>query len=292
MQQTDKTQILPSLALYVQDLAASRAFYIDQLGFSDANTPLPSTVIEMIAFNQDHMLLVGPDAGDITAYLSTPHFFIRPGATLNFFCQDLDAQQAKWSSRGVSNIQEIQTPFGHRVLLVVDRDGNMLAFMAKLSSEEIIEVYARGPQLLQDALKDLSEQDLDLAKADDEWTIRKIVHHIADGDDLWIHAVKAALVHSGCHYRHDWYTPDNASAEILDYAGRAIEPALSLFRANHEHILQLLRHQPAKQENFIAFAWPGEEEQRWSVQDILYMQAVHAAEHCNEILEIRRLSQQ
>ena len=105
-----------------------------------------------------------------------------------------------------------------------------------------------------------------------------------------MHAVKAALTRSGCHYRHDWYTTDNASAELLDYAGRAIEPALLLFQANHEHILQLVRHLPGALDRFVLFAWPGrQEEQHMAVRDILFGQAMHVAIHCNEILEIRRL---
>jgi DinB superfamily len=162
--------------------------------------------------------------------------------------------------------------------------------MELLTDEETIEAYAQGPQRLQEALIDLTEQDLELACAPGEWTIRQLVHHIVDGDDLWIHAAKAALENSGCQYRHDWYTPDNAAAETLDYAGRAIEPALLLFQANHEHILQLVRHLPDALSRFMFFAWPGQPAEPITVKQILSMQTWHANGHCDDILSIRRTS--
>jgi hypothetical protein len=290
MQPIDQVTPRPVLALRVSDLAASRAFYTVQLGFGTTTTPLPTTLVEVTDFSNDLLLLVGPDAGDVTSYLQEPHYICAPNATLSFFCQDLDARRAEWSARGLSGIREVQWPLGARLLVVQDGEGNTLVFTPH-SAEEIIELYAQGPQRLQEALSGVSEQDLDLAKAPGEWTMRQIVHHIADGDDLWMHAVKAALVHSGCHYRHDWYTPDNISSEVLDYAGRALEPALLLFHANHEHILQLVSRLPNALKRFVLFAWPDQEEQRFTVQDMLYSQAMHVAIHCDEILEIRLLQQ-
>ena len=52
------------------------------------------------------------------------------------------------------------------------------------SLEVILNLYADGPAKLEAALAGLSEPDLDLALTSDSWTIRQIVHHIADGDDL------------------------------------------------------------------------------------------------------------
>jgi uncharacterized damage-inducible protein DinB len=291
MQQTDNAVRRPAQALRVNDLAASRAFYTEQLGFGTTTIQLPETVVEVTDFINVPILLVGPDAGDVTAYLQDQHEFIKPGAVLPFICPDLDAQLSAWATRGLTDVQEGQTPLGDRALIVQDINGYILFFtpLPQHSPEKIIELYAQGPQRLQEALAGITEQDLALANDPGEWSIRQLVHHIADGDDLWMHAVKAALARPGCHYRHDWYTTDNASAELLDYAGRAIEPALLLFQANHEHILQLLRHLPGALDRFILFAWPNQEEQPMAVRDILFGQAMHVAIHCNEIQEIRHL---
>ena len=277
----------------MQNVVASRTFYTDLLGFGIADIQLPDTLAQVIDFDNEPLLLIGPDASNVTVYLSEPHVILESGTSVGFFCDDLNAKIAEWRARGLVDIQEAKTPLDDRALIVKDLDGNMLRFSVphQRSPEEIIELYTQGPQRLRNALAGVSEQDLELAKAPGEWTIRQLVHHIADGDDLWMSAVKAALVNSGSQYRHDWYTPDNASADILDYAGRAIEPALLLFNANHEHILQLVRHLPGALERYVLFAWPNQEAHPFTVQNILYSQAMHVAIHCNEIVEIRSLHQ-
>lgn len=157
------------------------------------------------------------------------------------------------------------------------------------SPEEWLARFARGVDELDAALAGLSEQELDLTPGAGEWSIRQIVHHIADGDDLWIMALKAALANSGCLYRHDWYTPDNAWAVSLDYAGRAIEPAIALFRANRAHVVQLVQHSPGAWERSILFAAPYlPEPDQVTVGNIIAGQAEHALMHCEEIRQIRR----
>jgi hypothetical protein len=44
--------------------------------------------------------------------------------------------------------------------------------------------YAEGPEQLEAALAGLEETNLDVADTPESWTIRQIVHHIVDGDDL------------------------------------------------------------------------------------------------------------
>jgi hypothetical protein len=51
--------------------------------------------------------------------------------------------------------------------------------------EATIARYADGPNQLETAIAGLSEWELDIAESDGTWTIRLIVHHVADGDDIW-----------------------------------------------------------------------------------------------------------
>ncbi|HLW03534.1 MAG TPA: DinB family protein [Ktedonobacterales bacterium] len=155
--------------------------------------------------------------------------------------------------------------------------------------EESMALYAQGVDELTFALEGLSKQELDLRPTEGEWSIRQIVHHITDGDDLWSMALKAALANSGCLYRHDWYTPDNAWAESLDYAGREIEPAVALFRANRAAVLQLVRHLPNAWERSMRFEAPYlSNPEQVTVGEIIVSQASHALAHCEEIRQIRR----
>jgi hypothetical protein len=51
--------------------------------------------------------------------------------------------------------------------------------------KSVLAQYAQGPTLLEQALSGLTDTDLDLTLSEDSWSIRQIVHHIADGDDIW-----------------------------------------------------------------------------------------------------------
>ena len=60
--------------------------------------------------------------------------------------------------------------------------------------KKILELFKQGPGILENALADLSDNELDYVPSNGGWTIRQIVHHIADGDDLWKASIKIALV--------------------------------------------------------------------------------------------------
>ncbi|SRR5579885_601220 len=281
----------PSMALRVHDVAASVAFYTKLPGFTVGSADQAADLATILDPDGDAFLLTGPIAGDVTPYLSDVHQIFRPGATFVFSCRNLAEQQDDLVRRGL-DVQEIQRPWGDPALRVQDSDGYMILFTVprQFSQEECLALYARGLDELDSVLEKLSEQELDLTRADEEWSIRQIVHHIADGDDLWTMAIKAALSNSGCLYRHDWYTPDNVCAESLDYAGRAIEPAIALFRAHRAYVLQLVHHLPNAWERSIRFAWPWEPEpSQITVGRMIDSQARHALAHCDEIRQIRQV---
>jgi uncharacterized damage-inducible protein DinB len=57
----------------------------------------------------------------------------------------------------------------------------------------VLAKYLEGPALVEQALAGLQDADLDVSPSQGGWTIRQIVHHIVDGDDLWKACIKAAL---------------------------------------------------------------------------------------------------
>jgi len=114
-----------------------------------------------------------------------------------------------------------------------------MATQAKLSTT-ILAQYAEGPALLESALAGLTESDLDLALSVDSWSIRQIVHHIADGDDIWKTCIKAALGNSDGLFTLQWYwdKPQMVWSENWTYASRGIESSLALLCANRRHIME------------------------------------------------------
>ena len=156
--------------------------------------------------------------------------------------------------------------------------------------DAILARYVEEPTQLEAAIAGLTEADLNLAQSADTWTIRQIVHHIVDGDDIWKIGIKAALGNSAGPFSLQWYwdRPQDEWVESWNYAGRAIEPSLALFRANRRHIVQLLSQIPDAWERHISIQWPDGQKAQITVGYIIEMQAGHALGHIDDIRTIRQ----
>ena len=150
-------------------------------------------------------------------------------------------------------------------------------------------LYADGPAQLEAVLSGLSEVDLDLAQTGDSWTMRQIVHHLADGDDIWKTCIKAALGNGEGLFSLQWYwdKPQTAWAENWNYARRSIESSLALLHLNRQHIVELIGQTPNAWEKSIRIKWPDGEEERITIGEVLEMQASHVVGHIHDIQMIR-----
>lgn len=154
----------------------------------------------------------------------------------------------------------------------------------------ILDQYSDGPAQLEAVCANLSESNLDLARSPGNWTIRQIVHHIVDGDELWKICIKAALGNHEGSVSLQWYwdRPQAEWAEYWNYATRCIKPSLALFRANRQHIGELIRGIPDSLEKSIWLTRPDKQEGMITVRDVLKMQIKHVFEHIQEIHMIRQ----
>jgi hypothetical protein len=157
-------------------------------------------------------------------------------------------------------------------------------------SEAILALYADGPAQQEAALIGLTDSDLNLALTSDSWTIRQMIHHIADGDDLWKICIKAALGNRDGLFSLQWYwdKPQTEWAENWQYASRSLESSLALLCANRHHLEELVRRTPNAWEKSIWLKWPDTEEERITVGEVLEMQAHHIVGHINDIQMIRQ----
>ena len=154
----------------------------------------------------------------------------------------------------------------------------------------ILVQYAQGPAQLEAALAGIAESNLDLAAEPDAWTIRQIIHHVADGDDLWKTCLKAALGRGESSFDLRWYwaRPQMEWSEIWMYASRSIASSLALLHANRRHVLDLVRSCPDAWDRSIWLQHPQGRAERITVGEILEMQARHVFEHIEEIQAIRK----
>ena len=158
------------------------------------------------------------------------------------------------------------------------------------ASKTILTQYVDGPAQLESALVGLNESDLNLALSADSWSIRQIVHHIADGDDIWKTCIKAALGNSDGTFALQWYweKPQMEWSENWRYASRGIESSLALLRANRRHIMELIEQTPGACEKSIRLKRPQKPEVRITIFDVLEIQAGHVIDHIKDIQAIRQ----
>jgi hypothetical protein len=70
---------------------------------------------------------------------------------------------------------------------------------------DILASDAAGPERLEAAIAGLWAADLDLALSSDSWSIRQIVHHLANGDDIWKGFARQATGNPAGEFTLAWY---------------------------------------------------------------------------------------
>jgi catechol 2,3-dioxygenase-like lactoylglutathione lyase family enzyme len=269
----------------VRDLTASIAFYRDGLGFTLIEHDAEAGLARIDA-NGYPVLLTGPDAASIAPNPDVIHEVVRPEGTLYVFARDLDWLQTALAERGVAGVGLVERPWGDRTLTVRDPDGYTVSFwtLIQRSPEQVLALYQTGPDALDGVLTGLSETELDLAHAPGGWTIRQIVHHLADLEAATLGQITMAFAEPGRIYRGNPFSPDTW-ATSLDYAGRPIGASVQLFRAIREHVVQLAHHLPDVYERSSRKPDGGDN----AISLTLSMLSSHALEHIEEIRETRRL---
>jgi hypothetical protein len=154
-----------------------------------------------------------------------------------------------------------------------------------LDRPTILADYLAAPDRLAKVIAGLDDAALGRSLTADTWTIRQLVHHIADGDDLWSLGIKAAMGSPDGVFTLQWYwdVPQTTWAEKWRYADRDVQPSLELFKANRLHIAQLLEAIPEAWDFAITISWRGHEDERASVAEMVESQARHALGHIKEI---------
>jgi len=152
-----------------------------------------------------------------------------------------------------------------------------------------LQAYAACVDEFESALGGLSESDLSLGPTDG-WNIRQIVHHLADGDELWKACILLALGNPEAEFHLSWYwdVSQDDWAEQWSYDRRDIATSLSRLRANRLHVVDLLKQKPEAWNYAARIHWPSQpDESRISIAEVVKMQTDHAHHHLGDVLAIR-----
>jgi hypothetical protein len=140
-----------------------------------------------------------------------------------------------------------------------------------------IERYAKGPELVRDALAQVPEEARKWKPAPDKWSVHEIVCHCADSEVNASQRIRYVLAEKDpviVGYDQDEWT------RAFDYHALPLDPALRALEGTRAHTAELIRRLPAE-------AWTREgrhtESGRYTAEDWLRTYSEHLEKHSGQI---------
>ena len=157
------------------------------------------------------------------------------------------------------------------------------------SQNETLAHFVLGADRFEQAVLPLSESELDYACAPGEWTIRQMIHHVADDGDAWSMPMKKALATPGARVRFEGFPGNDPWAAALAFDNRPIQASLVLIKAHRRHMKDLAEHfADAWERSVMIVDDQGRDVQAVSVEQIIRMIDGHLTEHLASIDAIKR----
>ena len=153
------------------------------------------------------------------------------------------------------------------------------------SREEALTLFLSGAERLERAIAGLTESNLDLANSPGEWTIRQMVHHLADDGDAWSMPLKKAIASPGAPLRFEGFPGNEAWAEAMAFSDRGIAASLGLIKAHRQAMAELACYFIENWDSrYVTIVDEhGREVQKVTVGQIIKMVAEHLMEHVEAI---------
>ena len=164
--------------------------------------------------------------------------------------------------------------------------------MAELeaSQKEALKLFREGAERLEELVTGLSDKELDYNEAPGEWTIRQIVHHVAEDGDAMSMIFKKAIAIPGAPVRFEGFPGNEAWADALAFERRPIQTSLALLKAHRQVMAELAeRFADDWEQSVIIVDSDGKELQKVSAGQIIKMLGEHMEEHIAKIEEIKKI---
>jgi hypothetical protein len=157
------------------------------------------------------------------------------------------------------------------------------------TQKETLTLFKAGADKLEKLVSGLSEAELNKSVAPGEWSIRQVVHHVAEDGDAWSLVVKQALAVSGNPLKLPEFPGNEPWADALGFDKRPINTSLTLLKAHRAVIAELATDFPEAWNNYVAYPdAQGKMTQSINVGRIIQMLTDHMAEHIATIESIKR----
>jgi uncharacterized damage-inducible protein DinB len=150
------------------------------------------------------------------------------------------------------------------------------------SRDAQIQVLRDLPEALRSAVAGLSDGQLDTPYRESGWTVRQVVHHLADSHGNSFFRFKHALT-------EDWPTikpyDENAWAKLADTRALAIEPGLAMVAGLHARWVKLLE---SLSDDDFKKGYNHPERGKQDLATALALYAWHSLHHTAHITELRK----
>jgi hypothetical protein len=150
----------------------------------------------------------------------------------------------------------------------------------------LLERLRRGPELLALVLTGVFGEEEDFVAQPGKWSIRQIMAHVADGELVGAHRMRAVIAEDNPTLI--WFDQD-AWTRNLDYAKRKPKTSLESFRRLRAENYELLKDLPPE-----TYARTGNHSKdgTLTLHQLAEGYAVHAESHARQIQEIREVYKQ
>ena len=148
--------------------------------------------------------------------------------------------------------------------------------------QAILLEIAELPDRLRDAVQDLSESQLNEPYRPEGWSVRQVVHHLADSHIHWYIRTRTALTeHEPAPKSYD----EKLWAELKDARSGPLEPSLLILEGLHGRIVPLLESLTPEEwaREFVHPHWG-----RVAVEALVPVYAWHGRHHTAHIMELRK----
>lgn len=154
-------------------------------------------------------------------------------------------------------------------------------------SQSLNEFVAAGKAFV-DLVKSLPDDQLDASPAPGEWSVREIVHHVADDGDAWCFAFKKAIANPGAPLRFEGFPGNERWAAALHYRSRPVTNALVMIATHRAVMAEVAACAPEDwSQSFVEiFDDKGASYGCWTIERIMAVLTEHIREHTAAIMRI------
>jgi len=145
---------------------------------------------------------------------------------------------------------------------------------------------------LDTVLARVPDEGWDWVEKDGEWSIRQVVHHLAEDCNVYAFIIERGLATPGCKVFFGEFPGNMEWSSLLAWNERPVENARELMHAHRKYLAELVGHFPERWENTVNFYNESNEKlAEQSVEEMMVMLTKHMQEHVEMVFKILEIHQ-